>query len=207
MFEIDRYIGNGVSAAFFKIRGHSDIGIKIIFCTESQFVAKRLLQTELDKARILKKLGISMLNYQDIIKVKIHENIEKTLNKSSIDMATSKSSYGKMKEFFINNIGNSVWGLVMEYIPDDAVILKANNIHTLVSINRIEYLYNLERKKIEQLGIKLFDSFDFDNKNYNIIWSESRAKLYFIDFLGWDLSNVVEKKNPRRSLFSFIFGR
>ncbi|MGV8087085.1 MAG: hypothetical protein ACP5N1_05640 [Candidatus Woesearchaeota archaeon] len=190
MLEIGRYIGNGKSSAFFSIRNNPSLGVKIMF-TKYGNNAKNILQEELNIAHVLKESGISVLNYVDVVPITVPEYIDKTLIKSSVDMAShlGKVKYELMKQFFIKNRGSVVWGLVMDYIPDDSVVFQLNKKRTLVSTNRIEYIYKKEKEKIDNLGIEMED---YDS-NLNIIWSESRAKLYFIDFENWDLSNMGDK--------------
>jgi hypothetical protein len=88
----------------------------------------------------------------------------------------------------------------MEYISDDSIVLQLQDKSTLISKGRVEKIYDMETEKIRKLGIIIYDS----NYTHNVLWSESRAKLYFIDFSLWDLSNV--KNTKRRSLLSRIFG-
>ncbi|MGV8087086.1 MAG: hypothetical protein ACP5N1_05645 [Candidatus Woesearchaeota archaeon] len=191
MWEIERYIGNGKSSAFFRIRNNPSLGVKIMFNVEDD-VAKNVLQTELDKARILKDMGVSVLNYNDVIQVNIPEHIKNTFDKSSDELAShmGKQKYDIMKAFFINHKNTVVWGLVMDYIPDDVIVLKLQKKKTLQSQKRIDYIYNTEIDKIELLGVVIEDS----GSDTNIVWSESRAKLYFIDFVYWNFDLVGNKK-------------
>jgi hypothetical protein len=217
MLEIERYISSGRNIAFFRIREDHSIGVMIHFRLEGDN-ARDNLQKELNKAVVLRKLGVSVLDYKDVMLIKIPEHVEKTFERASIDMASNGSWYEKMKKYFIDHKGITVWGLVVEYIPDDIIPLQSRNLHTLVSRNRIEYIYNKEREKIEQFGISLSDS----DSEGNIIWSESRAKLYFIDFESWNFEylrkkyiklinkdKIVKEQNNKmkKGLFSFLFRR
>jgi hypothetical protein len=80
----------------------------------------------------------------------------------------------------------------MEYIEDDVVILQKNKVMTLISKKRLVEIYVKERDRIEALGIKIIDS----GSDLNIVWSESRAKMYFIDLERWDFSEMhITKQN------------
>jgi hypothetical protein len=187
MLEIERYISNGKWSAFFRIREHPNLGVKICYMNVGN-KARKYLQEELNKAIILKKFGVSVLDYREVVQVRIPEHIEQTFKKSTKEMASGigKDYYDDMKNFFINFKGKLLWGLVMEYLPDDVICLQFKNKSTLVSKNRIEYLYSKEVEKLDELGVGTGDS-SFDS---NVLWSESRAKLYFIDFEDWDLEYI-----------------
>ncbi len=190
MLEIERYISNGKEGAFFRIRDNSSLGVKVLFA-DNQETAKNLLQVEFDKAKILKKIGVSVPDYKEVIQVKIPEHIDQTLSKTSKNMARGMGfyTYDAMKEFFINHKNELIWGLVMEYIPDDLVQIHLNVKHIFVSFKRIKHIFQIEKTKIELLGIVIGESLH-THAYGNILWSESRAKLYFIDFIDWDLSMV-----------------
>jgi len=187
MDEVERLIDMGRSAAFFRLRNQPMLGVKINY----RDFGESKLRDELNKARILKKLGISVPEYTDVIRVQIPMHIEKTLEiteqKRPHIPKDHKFDYPILKKYLINNKNGSVFGLVMEYIADDALILNNKGVNGLISPARLNKIYNIEKKKIEDHGIKTGTDSNF---GLNIIWSESRAKLYFIDFEEWDLSNL-----------------
>ncbi len=215
MLEIERYISNGRSAAFFRIREHPEIGAKILYHTEG-YNAKYFLQKECDIAHFLHRAGISVLNYGDVVQIKIPEHIEETLKKGhKANTLNTLYTVADCKDFFIKRKEEAVWGLIIEYIPDDSIILQINHKHALVSRNRIEYLFNKEMEKVRSLGI---DPGNDHKSDSNIIWSESRAKLYLIDFEVWNLKEIKEQKYledagknkfpkvKRRNFFARLFG-
>jgi hypothetical protein len=184
MDEVERLVGMGTSGVFFRLRNHPKLGVKINYVLPD---GKAELEDELNKAKILKKLGISIPEYVDVIQVMIPSHIEATIKKNPhvADYLTSWE-YNRMKKFLLNHTNQAVWGLVMEYIADDVVIFNSKGINGLISRSRLEKIYDAEIKKIESHGIHIKDN----SYGLNVIWSESRAKLYFIDFELWDLSNL-----------------
>jgi hypothetical protein len=100
MYEIERYIGNGTRSAFFRIRDHPSLGIKISFQLLG-LNAKENLEQELKNAKIARQLEISTPRYVDVILVKVPEHIEETLQKASQQRATAHKYFDSMKNFFI----------------------------------------------------------------------------------------------------------
>ena len=95
----------------------------------------------------------------------------------------------------------------MEYIEDDALALKMSIrrstidrceqvkidkkkrdslMRLFISQKRLDYIYERELEKVKRYHIIINDS----DSGLNILWSQSRAKLYFIDFENWDLSDM-----------------
>ena len=187
MFELGEYIGDGAYAAFFKIRGHPTLGVKVAKEISGE-KAKKYLQEELKKAQILMQLNLPVPKYVEIIQVKVPKYFLKTLDRgiarndpfSGLNGATN---YGKIeRRKLLEQLSEPiVYGLLMEYIERDL---------SLISRKRLDYIYEKEKAKIEQYGIILDDS----DSSYNVLWSQSKAKLYFIDFDCWDLSKMHEPK-------------
>ncbi|HYD03828.1 MAG TPA: hypothetical protein VEC16_06045 [Alphaproteobacteria bacterium] len=194
MIEIERFIGNGAIAALFRVRGDHSLAVKIIF-NRSDNLKKEILERELKVSRTLKELGVDIPTYESVIQVKIPEHIEQTFLKSSAEVSSRPDFYKQMKQYFIDHKGQTVWGLVMENIPDDSIVLQCSNKTTLISKNRISKIFEKEYEKIHLLGISTVDSASYTN----IIWSESKAKLYFIDFADWDLSGLGNEKTIARN--------
>ena len=104
MYETERYISSGTKSAFFRIRDHPSLGVKICFTLDGM-PAKRKLEKELFVAKTLRKLDISVSRYVDVILIKINKYIEETLNKANRNMASSSGYFDDMKKFFIEHKG------------------------------------------------------------------------------------------------------
>ena len=184
-YETERFVGNGAHAAFFRIRNHPKLGAKVVFTAED---GEDALKKELNIARILRSLGVSVPKYIDIIPIKISEYVEEAFTKyKNINHTKNyRNSTILAKEFFEKNKNKILYGLVMEYIEDD-IILDIKD-KQFFSELKLEYIYKKECEKIEKLGIHIGDSNDYRN----ILWSKSRGKLYFIDFESWNISNITK---------------
>jgi len=182
MFELGELIGDGAFAAFFRIRGHPTLGVKVSKYMNSDN-AKKGLEAELRKAKILMKLNLPVPKYVDVIQVKVpvyfEETLARGLRRNITDDSPLKSKefdFEKNRKDMITNLkGKIVYGLLMEYIESDL---------SLISPKRLKYIYQREKAKIEQYGISLGSA----DSSANILWSKSQAKLYFIDFEFWNLS-------------------
>lgn len=186
MYSLGQYIGNGGYSIFFKIREHPELGIKIRI---DDFGSEKNLHQELEKARILKKLGVPVPRYTDVIDIQIPLTIEFTLEKNN-DIPKN------LTYKFIRSAGNIVKGLVIEKIDSDIIMVKSK---------RAQFLYEKEIKNIAALGIKIADDVSLRN---NILWSASRSKIYFIDFDFWEFpEKLIPPKNKKglSGIFSRIF--
>jgi serine/threonine protein kinase len=183
MFELGELIGDGAFSAFFRIREHPTLGVKV-----SKYIkggnAKESLEKELKKAKVLMTLNLPVPKYIEVIQVKVPEYFEETLARG---LRRNIGDYSPLKnkefdfegnrESMIKNLkGKIVYGLLMEYIESDL---------SLVSPKRLKYVYQKEKAKIEQYGI----SIGGDSRG-NVLWSKNRARLYFIDFEFWNLSGM-----------------
>jgi len=185
MFELGELIGDGAFAAFFRIRGHPTLGVKVPKYMNGDN-AKNGLEVELRKAKILMELNLPVPKYIEVIQVKVPEYFEETLARGLIRNIGDDSPL-KSKEFdfkknrkdmILNLKGKIVYGLLMEYIESDL---------TLISPKRLKYVYQKEKAKIEQYGISIGR-----DSGGNVLWSKNRARLYFIDFEFWNLSRMHE---------------
>lgn len=201
MYTLGEYIGIGCTSAFFRIKEHPNLGVKIKINKDSSNDLE-LLNYELEKAKQLMALDLPIPKYIDIVQVIVPEYYEKTILK----IAKNKDD----RQAWVNNINNkiktkkdennSIYGLLMDYIESDL---------SLISPSRIKYFYDKERKNIESYGIRLQES----RSNWNVLWSQKEAKIYFIDFSNWDLSrlhnpnsnkNITELK-AKKGIFSKIY--
>ena len=191
MFELGEFIGEGFFSAFFKIREHPELGVKILK-RDTGRQAKRELERELRKAKILMKLDLPVPKYVEVIEVKVPEYFDKTLergyNRIKCEEGRFRTNIWTDK---LMNLGIT-YGLLMEYIEADL---------SIVSERRIDYIYLKEKTKIEKYGIEIDDS----HSSHNVLWSKSKAKMYFIDFQFWDLSGMHNPIIKVRAWWEKIF--
>ncbi len=157
MYEIGKIIGCGLYSFFFRLKKYPRLGVKI-----KKVDDKKLLEEEFAKAQILRKLGVSVPRFVGITKVKIPD-----------DFNVTATNYLKSIPNLIG-AGMVKWGLVIEIIDNDL---------RLVSRNKINYYYIKEAIKVKALGINMVDS----EPDRNVLWSQRKARLYFIDFDMWDI--------------------
>ncbi len=189
-------MGEGAFATFFRIRGYPKLGVKISRL-ERPNMAKKILQEELNKAKILMELKLPVPKYVEVIQIQVPEYFIKTLDRgitrNNPDSINNDVWIKESREEIITTLKKTVvYGLLMEYVEPDL---------SLISQKRLEYIYKKEVAKIEKYGIKIIDS----GLHHNVLWSKSQAKMYFIDVEAWDLSEmhnpVTEKKSWWRKLF------
>jgi hypothetical protein len=181
MFELGALVGQGAFSMFCRLRGYPSLGV-LVPKDVCGIVAKQYLEQELRRAKILANLKINVPKYVGVFLIKVPDYFDKTLmnglekkDPRSISLEDKFINYDLLKHF----TGKTVYGLVMEHIEKDL---------SLISANRLKYIYKKEREKIESYGIILGE--DADN---NVLWSQKEGKLYFIDFEKWDLSNMHER--------------
>lgn len=162
-FEVGEYIGDGNYSYFFRLKKYSNLGVKIRRRDIGLFAYWRL-NAELKKAKILRKLNISVPRYVGVYRVKFPEYDRRTVRKDNIPMSIVYE--------LLNKSGKTYYGLIMEYIEED--------LKTIDSDKKKE-IYDIEIKKIESHNIRVYDS----DESKNVLWSESKQKLYFIDFDLW----------------------
>ncbi|MCA9459591.1 MAG: hypothetical protein KC550_03515 [Nanoarchaeota archaeon] len=154
IYEVGESQGDGGSGVFFRLKGYPRLGVKI-----SRTNTLAYLNEELEKAKILRKLGISVPKYVGIIKVKIPEN---EIQKNSLN--------AMLKE--IPKFWNA---LVVEYIDSDVELCDSSE-------GKSQYFDELE--KVRKLGIEVSTDVSISK---NVLWSEKKQKMYFCDVEFWEI--------------------
>ncbi len=185
MYEVGRYIGKGLRSYFFRLRKYPRIGVKIFkeSPARNEKEEKKRLLIELAAGKYLRDLGISVPRYLGVVKVKFPDyfaDIWERKNPGLVDYGLSKLT-GKVK-----------WGLLMEVIENDL---------SLISKERINYYYKKECEKIENLGIKVSE------EPHNVLWSQNKKRLYFIDFSKWIFPINLERYLLKKRLKDLFLKR
>lgn len=178
MYEIGKYIGEGGDSYFFRLRKYPRLGVKI-----RKDLNKTRLEEEFAKAQILQKLGVPVPRFVGLVRIVFPNYFGLTLEKQEKrkEIALEPESKNQLQDW----TGKSCWGLLMEIIEHDL---------SLISSRRIDYYYYKELEKIEKLGIRVVDS-HFGTEYKNILWSNKKRKLYFIDFDWWVVPyNLLKEK-------------
>ena len=180
MYTVGKYMGAGSFSYFFALRGHSRLGVKI-----RKNNSKIQLEEEIAKAQILRKLGVSVPKYIGIVPVKIpdyfNQTVDKQITEKEILAKNAKNKWWLLKDIVTLAVikefaGRVMWGLIIELIDDDI---------ELVSKKRLAYYYKNELDKIAQ--IKDYSIKVSSDSGGNVLWSQKKAKLYFIDFDEWKI--------------------
>ncbi len=187
MYETGVYIGDGCNSVFCHIKDHPKLGIKIRK-EESDKKAFKKLKEEYTKALVLRKLKLPVPRYAGIVRIKINP---KTIFSQDPEIdKLLKEKYGKSEDF----------GLVIENIENDIRVL---------SEKQVQKKYNFYKKQFRELNIVISDS----GSNHNILWSEKKKKMYFIDYEYWTIpskyfkksSANIQEENKPKSWFSRLF--
>jgi hypothetical protein len=184
MFEVGKYIGSGNTGDFFRLRGNSQLGVKI---TQHKigFNARRKLNKEFQKTLVLRKLGVNVPKPIGVMKVKFPSFFDKTLDKQ-------RPNIHYLPEWLTTLRGKTQWGFVMRFIETDL---------SLISSVRVKYYYIRERKKVLDLGITVVDS----SPAHNTLWSQREKKLYFIDVELWKIpARLLKGEGPIVKLLQFF---
>ncbi len=164
-------IGYGGNSAFFHLRGHDHIGVLV-----SMEGYTKGLKRDLKLGRLFRSLGLPVPRYLKMIKVKVPEYFEKTIDRWC--KIGGGSTHYILKKFKPNSVH---WGLAIEIVEQDL---------TLISSHRLNHIYKKECSKFEDLGIEIHDS----GLEHNVLWSPHKKKMYFIDFDMWDVPDELFQK-------------
>lgn len=173
VYGLGDFIGMGHFAFFFRIQGKSRLGVKISSSLDDD-QTKAVFESEQSKANKLRELGVPVLRYLGIIRVRIPEDIA-----ASLYPERSQHPYYKYDApRIIAKGGTLVWGLAIEIAEDDV---------RWIDKWKVRKQYEEQYGRIRQLGIQTRDS----SEEHNVLWSRKKGKLYFIDFDDWIIPENV----------------
>ncbi len=190
MYKLGAILGIGTEGIVFRIRGYPHLLAKVFYfsrqrrmpVSRTMRLQKKICKQEYRKGKKLRSLGIPVPRYIGVIKVDIPSHIAKTVD---------RYFRRETAQFFVENRVRSIadawtesYAVIMEMIESD---------FSLVSSKRVNHIYQKEIRQAARLGIEIHDS----SSALNVLWSKREAKLYFIDFLHWEV--------PRSPLLARVF--
>jgi hypothetical protein len=164
-YDVGTFIGCGYYNYFFRLKKYSNLGVRVRR-RDTGLIAYFKLNNELRKARVLRRLGISVPRYINVVRVKFPECTAETIKNIDAPDEVIKELMDKSSITY--------YGLIIEYIEGD---LK------MVEKSKVQDLYDLEKKKIDK-----HPNIQMDHTGITkVLWSEREQKIYFIDFDAWTI--------------------
>ncbi|MFH1916790.1 MAG: hypothetical protein ABIJ21_05995 [Nanoarchaeota archaeon] len=162
MYQLDMCIGAGRFGVFFRIKDHPRVGAKIYLVDE--FYNNEFIKKELEKARVIKELGISVPRYVGIADFLVPSDIQEKLGFVRMDSIK--------KSIVLSWAGKTKKGLIIEILENDL---------QSVPIKELRDQYAIEKAKLDQLGIRARET----GPTTNVLWSNKKKRIYLIDFDDW----------------------